>query len=128
VSGPERPPRVRVTAPVAGRPRRTTVISEIDEGTGVGEVYLRSLLRSQLRLALGLTVVLALTVGLLPVLFVTVPWLRHGHLLGVPAAWLLLGGCCYPVLLAIAWRYVRAAERNEHAFGDLVGHDPAGRE
>ncbi len=128
MSGPERPPRIRVTAPVAGRPRRTTVVSEIDEGTGVGEVYMHSLLRSQLRLALGLTAVLVLTVGLLPVLFVTVPWLRHGHLFGLPVAWLLLGVCCYPVLLAIAWRYVRGAERNERAFQDLVGHDLAGRE
>ena len=120
MSGVERPPRVRVTAPVAGRSRRTTVISEIDEGTGVGEVYMRSLLRAQLRLALQLTAVLLLTVGLLPILFLAIPWLRHGDVLGLPVSWLLLGACCYPVLLAIAWRYVRVAERNERAFGDLV--------
>lgn len=120
MSGPERPARVRVTAPVAGRSRRTTVVSEIDEGTGVGEVYMRSLLRAQLRLALQLTAALLLTVGLLPVLFLLVPWLRHGQVIGLPVAWLLLGAGCYPVLLAIAWRYVRVAERNERAFGDLV--------
>jgi len=110
-----------VTAPVAGRRRRATIASEIDEGTGLGEVYMRSLMRSQLRLALGQTAVLLLTVGLLPILFLLVPWLRHGRIDGVPVAWLLLGVCCYPVLLLIAIRYVHRAERNERDFNDLVG-------
>ena len=121
MSSPERPARVRVTAPVAGRRRRATIASEIDEGTGLGEVYMRSLMRSQLRLALGQTAVLLLTVGLLPILFLLVPWLRHGRIDGVPVAWLLLGVCCYPVLLLIAIRYVHRAERNERDFNDLVG-------
>lgn len=114
-------PRVRVTAPAAGRPRRTTVAREIDAQSPVGEVYMRSLVRSQLRLALGLLLVLVLTVGALPLLFVLVPWLQHGRVLGVPPAWLLLGGGCYPVIIALAVVYVRRAERNERAFQDLVG-------
>lgn len=114
-------PRVRVTAPAAGRPRRTTVAREIDAQSPVGEVYMRSLVRSQLRLALGLLLVLVLTVGALPLLFVLVPWLQHGRVLGVPLAWLLLGGGCYPVIIALAVVYVRRAERNERAFQDLVG-------
>jgi hypothetical protein len=112
---------VRVTAPVVGRPRRTTVAREIDAQSTVGEVYMRSLVRSQLRLALGLVLVLVLTVGALPLLFLLVPWLQHGRVLGVPLAWLLLGACCYPVILALAVLYVRRAERNERAFQDLVG-------
>lgn len=121
MTAPDRPTRVRVTAPVAGRPRRTTVVSEIDEGTGVGDAYMRSLLRSQFRLALGMTVLLMLTVGLLPFLFAHVAWLRHGHVAGLPLPWVLLGGGCYPVLLLIAWRYIHVAERNERDFQDLVG-------
>lgn len=117
----ERPARVRVTAPVQGRRRRTTVTSEIDEGTGVGEVYMRSLVRSQLRLALSRAAVLMLTVGLLPLLFATVPWLRQARVYGVPLAWLLLGVGSYPVLLLIALAYVHRAERNERDFHDLVG-------
>ena len=54
----EPPPRVRVRAPAAGRPRRTTVSHEIDAQSALGEVYMRSLVRSQLRLALGLLTVL----------------------------------------------------------------------
>lgn len=115
------PARVRVTAPTAGRSRRTTVVSEIDAQTEVGAVYMRSLIRSQLRLALGVTTMLVLTVGVLPVLLATIPWLRHVHLWGVPLAWIVLGGCCYPVLIALAVFYVRRAERNERDFHDLVG-------
>jgi hypothetical protein len=64
---------------------------------------------------------LALTLGLLPLLFATVPWLQHARVAGIPVAWLLLGGLAYPWLLALAVLYVRRAERNERAFRDLVG-------
>ena len=57
------PQRVRVTSPRAGRPRRTSIASEIDAQTELGEIYMRSLLRSQLRLALGIVLVLGCTVG-----------------------------------------------------------------
>jgi hypothetical protein len=123
MSGAPTPPpqRVRVMAPPARRPRRTTVPGEIDAQSALGEVYMRSLIRSQLRLALSNLVILVATVGALPLLFVLVPWLRHGRILGVPLAWLLLGVCCYPVILWLGVRYVRRAERNERAFQDLVG-------
>ena len=38
----------------------------------------------------------------------------------MPLAWGLLGFVVYPVLVAIGWWYVRAAERNERAFTDVV--------
>lgn len=119
---PEVPRRVRVTSPrpPSGRPRRMSVGSEIDAQTPVGEVYMRSLMRSQLRLALGVTALLGAGVGSLPALFAVLPSLRHHHLLGVPVPWLLLGFVVYPCLLALGWLYVRQAERNEQAFTDLV--------
>ena len=67
-----RPTRVRVTGPARVAPRARSVASEIDAQTELGEVYIRSLVRSQLRLALGVTAVLAVTVGGLPVLFAAV--------------------------------------------------------
>ncbi|UDY23785.1 hypothetical protein [Nocardioides sp. Kera G14] len=109
-------PRVRVTAPATARRRRTTVVSELDAQSPIGEVYLRSLLRSQLRLALGITAILVLTVGALPLAFALIPSLRHAHVL----AWILLGGCCYPVLIGLGIAYVRRAERNEQHFHELV--------
>jgi hypothetical protein len=115
--------RVRVTSPRAatGRPRRTSVASEIDAQTELGEVYMRSLIRSQLRLAVGTMLVLACTVGALPLLFDAVPASRRVHVLGIPLPWLLLAFLVYPFLMLLAWQYVRRAERTEDAFNDLVG-------
>jgi hypothetical protein len=96
------------------------VSSEIDAQTELGEVYVRSLVRAQLRLALEVTLALALTVGALPVMFVVVPASRTVHVLGVPLPWLLLGLLVYPFLVGLGWLYVRRAERNESAFSDLV--------
>jgi len=128
VSG-EPPRRVVVTAPPARRRRRTTITSEIDAQTQLGEVYVRSLVRAQLRLALVVCGVLGMTVGLLPVLFVVVPALGDVHLLGVTLPWVVLGVCCYPVLIALAAWYVRRAERNERAFVELLGaHQAPGRQ
>ena len=116
------PRRVRVTSPraSAGRRRTRSVVAEIDAQTQLGELYMRSLMRSQLRLAAGVTGLLALTVGLLPLLFVLVPATRTVHVAGVPLAWLLLGLGVYPLLVLLGWLYVRGAERNEQAFSDLV--------
>ena len=119
-----RPARVRVTGPRTARPRRTSIASEIDAQSPVGEVYMRSLIRSQLRLALGVVLLLALSIGSLPLLFELSPGLRRAHLLGVPVPWLLLGLGVYPVLIALARFYVRRAERNEDVFGDMVGGRP----
>ncbi len=114
--------RVRVTSPrgSAGRRRVPSVRSEIDAQTQLGEVYMRSLIRSQLRLALEVIGVLAATVGLLPALFVLVPGTRTASVVGVPLPWLLLGLAVYPCLIGLGWLYVRRAERNERAFSDLV--------
>lgn len=116
------PERVRVTSPrtAAGRSTRRSVASEIDAQTQVGEIYVRSLIRSQLRLALGVVVVLAGTLGVLPLVFDFVPWTRRVDVLGIPLPWLLLGGVVYPFLITLAWFYVRRAERNERSFHDLI--------
>jgi hypothetical protein len=114
--------RVRVTSPraVGARSRRPRPSSaEIDALTRLGEVYVQSLVRAQLRLAAYVVVLLALSVGLLPVLFRVLP-LDGVRLLGVPLPWLLLGVGVYPWLLLLAWWYVRRAEHNEAAFVELV--------
>jgi hypothetical protein len=115
-----RPERVRV----AGPPRRRTAPArtrDIDAETRLGGMYMGSLLREQLRLALGVLVTLAVTVGLLPLLFHLAPGLASVHLLGLPLAWLVLGVLVYPFLVLLGWVYVRRAERNERHFADLIG-------
>ena len=119
MSQPDPPERVRVTGP----PRRRTPAArttDIDAETPLGDMYMGSLLREQLRLALGVLTVLALTVGLLPLLFHLVPRLSGVGVLGLPLGWLLLGVAVYPWLLVLGWAYVRRAERNEDDFAELV--------
>ena len=116
----EPPPRVRVTGP----PRRRTAMTrvrEVDAETRLGSLYLGSLLREQLWLAVRTLGALALSLGLLPVVFALVPGLADVELLGLPLAWLLLGVAAYPLLVLLGWRYLRRAERNEDAFVELMG-------
>jgi hypothetical protein len=119
----DRPVRVRVTSPHTERqgirPRRSAA-SEIDAQSELGEIYVAALLRSQLRLALGTIAVLVGSIGALPVVFHLVPGLTSHHVFGMPVSWVLLAFACYPVLVLLAWRYVRAAERNEDQFTHVV--------
>lgn len=116
------PQRVRVTSPrtSAARARRVSIASEIDAQTQLGEVYVTSLIRSQLRLALGVAVALAVTLGGLPVVFTLVPAFRRATVLGVPLPWILLTVVAFAEIVALGWAYVRRAERNEDDFSDLL--------
>ena len=111
------PRRERVT----GEPRQVHRLPgqrtqwEIDEQTTLGAAYVRSLMRSQLRVGLTAFALLALPVVTLPLFFAT---LRNATVV-----WAVLGFGCYPPLVAIAWWYVRQAERNERDFARLVRGD-----
>ncbi|MGO4599624.1 hypothetical protein [Terrabacter sp. 2RAF25] len=119
-----RPPRtrVRVTSPrtSAARTRTVSIASEIDEQTRLGEVYITSLMRSQLRLALGVLLMLASTLGMLPLAFHLFPAIGRVDLLGVPLPWLLLTVVAFAEIITLGWVYVRRAERNEATFSDLL--------
>jgi len=121
VAPDEAPARVRITSPhTTARPRRRrTVEQEIDEETAIGEVYMRSLVRSQLRLGLAVAAALVILVGSLPLLFLLTD-LDAVRIGPVPLTWWLLGVVVYPVLFGVGWVFVRASERNERAFSDLV--------
>ncbi len=117
------PQRVRVTSPrMASRPRppSRSGTRDIVEQTGVGEVYTRSLLRTQLRLGLSAVAVVALGIGSLPAIFAVEPQLAAIRVLTVPLPWLLVGVAVYPLLVAVAWWHVRASERAERDFATLV--------
>ena len=116
------PERVRVTGPAR---RRSTAAAppgtrEIDADTALGAVYMGSLIRDQLRLALRILLVLALSLGGLPLVFHLVPELADATVVGVPLPWVLLGLLVYPWLIVLGWAFVRRAERHEHDFADLV--------
>jgi len=115
--------RVRVTSPWIERPRLrpfSTAASEIDAQSEVGEIYVGTLLRAQLRLAMSTLVALALTIGILPLVFTVAPGLTTHQLFGMPVSWGILAFGCYPVLVLLALRYLRLADRNERAFARVV--------
>ncbi|MEV5407825.1 hypothetical protein AB0K60_03155 [Thermopolyspora sp. NPDC052614] len=118
----DRPRRETVTSPrtLAARRPRHSPTREIDEQTQLGEVYMRSLVRTQLRLGLFVCTLLGCVVGGLPLLFLLVPGLRELKVLGLPLPWVLLGGLIYPLLVLGGYFYVRSAERNERDFAELV--------
>jgi hypothetical protein len=114
------PERVRVVLAGGRRSRPDPAAREIEEQTLVGEVLVRGLIRTQLALAVRLSVVVAVLFGVQPLLFAVVPGLAGTEVAGVQLAWLLLGVLAYPLVIGVAWTYVRAAERNEQDFADLV--------
>lgn len=123
-SGHEPPARrVRITHPRTEAARRVPArppVREIGEQTELGEVYMRSLIRSQLRLAL--TVCAATAAVLIGIALAGAVFTGFGrvHVLGIALPWLLLALLVYPVLIALAGYAVRQSESNERAFVHLV--------
>ena len=121
-SGPSR--RVRITSPrrEARRPgERRPPAQELEEQTGLGEVYLSALLKAQLRLSLAILLGIAVVVLGLPTLFVLVPATRDILIGPIPLPWLAVGVLIYPVVFIAARIYVHQAERIEREFSDLLG-------
>ncbi|UTT65635.1 hypothetical protein NMQ01_13130 [Janibacter sp. CX7] len=116
------PQRVRVTR--SRRPvrsvRRRTVREEIADESRLGSTYVNSLRRAQLHLSLGTIAVGLVTLGALPLLFALVPALRGTGVMGLPFAWVVLGLLVYPAVVLTARWYVRATERLEADFSELV--------
>jgi uncharacterized membrane protein len=111
--------RVRVTAPLsAARPARPS--RESAEESEVGQLFVRSLIRTQLRLALVVAGGFLLVLCAFPLLLAAVPGLADTRVAGVPFDWLLLGAGIYPVTGLSAWLYVRSAARNEARYRDLA--------
>jgi hypothetical protein len=134
VTGPEPPVeprtysgRVRVTSPLTTAPAhvRRSVRQEIDESTGIGEIYMRSLIRLQLRAALTVALTLVMSIGALPLVFLAFDAVTEFRVLGVPAPWLILGVAVYPGLFGLGWVYIRQAEKAERDFAGLVAPDDA---
>jgi len=118
--------RIRITSPLTTAPPhvRRTVQQEIDESTGIGEVYVRSLVRSQLRAALTVITTLMLTLGSLPVVFWLLDDLNTLELWNIPLPWIVLAVAVYPGLFLLGWLFVRQAERSERDFTTLLSPTP----
>ncbi|MFD7446105.1 hypothetical protein [Streptomyces sp. NPDC059909] len=123
MSAEQPPTREVVTGVPRGarrRPGHAPARSEISEQTPLGTVYVRSLMRSQLRAGLYALGVLALLVGTLPLLFAFPAAVLGSFSSPEPFVWAMLGVVVYPVMWLVARWYVRKAERNERDFTGLV--------
>lgn len=112
--------RVRVTAPRSA-PRPGGESREAAEESDVGQVFVLSLIRSQLRLALVVAVGFMLILCAFPLSLAAVPGLAETPVAGIPFDWLLLGAGIYPVIGLSAWLFIRSAARNEARYRDLAG-------
>ena len=126
----EKPQRTRVTSPrtTAARTRAVAPTFEIDSQSALGEIYLSSLLRAQLRLAAGVLAVVMGVLGSLPLVFRLFPGLTGIQVLNMPLPWVLLAFAVYPFLFLCGWTYVRRAERNERAFEAMLAQPRGQRE
>jgi hypothetical protein len=123
MNGLEPPRRTRITHPRTDAVRRAPVrpaSREIDEQTGLGEVYMSSLIRAQRRLGFVVCATVAVLLFGTALLGALSPRFVSARVLGMPLPWLLLGIVIYPVLIALARYTTRQAERNERAFSDLM--------
>ncbi|MFI1097604.1 hypothetical protein [Streptomyces sp. NPDC020917] len=115
--------RVAVTAPRRNRSGGWSAragAQDLHAQPRLGQIYLRALVRDQLRLALGVLAVLAVVLGGLPLAFALLPGLRTAEITGIRLPWLLLGAVAYPVMVGAAWFHVRHAERVERDFTDML--------
>lgn len=130
-TGPVPLPRVRVTAPQTAA-SRGGLGGAIGPSTGTGStpavrpqpseadrLFVRSLIRSQLRLAVVCALGFIVSLAVLIVIS-ALPALTDASWLGVPLPWLLLGLGAYPVVLGIAVLYRRASRRNESGYSSLA--------
>ncbi len=117
-SGPDERPARRVvvthprTAAARGAARRG-VRRDVREQTPLGVTMITSLRRAQLRLAVVVGLSVAIVLGGIPLLFLTVPAVRDARIGGLAVGWVLLGVIVFPFICGGGWYYVRAAERNE---------------
>ena len=91
-----------------------------DPASSIAAVYVRSLIRSQLRLAVTVAVGFAVATVLFVLAIALVPGLDDTYLAGVPVSWVLLGAGIYPLAITVGALYLRAAGRNEARYRSLT--------
>ena len=85
-----------------------------------GEVLLASLRRSQLRLAISIAAVFIFVMASVPLAYASLHSLHETAFLGVPALWLMLGFVVFILMITLGVIHVRATERYEQQFTDLI--------
>lgn len=118
-----RPAKVRITSPYTDAAQRIpsrSTMREIEQGSGLGEVYVHELVSAQRRLLAQVLLAMALFPGSVPLLLWALPGLRELHLAGFAATWIIVGGLTYPMIVGACVYFVRASERLEAQLGREV--------
>lgn len=123
---PGRPaaPRERVTLAHRRGTRMVRTRIEVQEQTQVGDALVRGLVRTQLGLALRLSLVVVSVVVALVLLNSAVPDLAALTVFGIRLNWLILAGVLCPLLYGVGRLYVRLAEQGERDFVRVVDSEP----
>ncbi|PPG26340.1 heavy metal transporter [Pseudoclavibacter sp. RFBG4] len=119
----DKPKRIRVSgdglkAGAASRRASSPPEVEVDE---VESFYAQELLRSQLRLGLGVLGAFIAVIAAMSLALAALPALNEETLMGYPLAWLIQAFGFYPVICVFAIIYVRAASSNEKRYFALLG-------
>ena len=102
----------RVTVNVTGARARDHRRKPPDTRADPGAAQVRTLIRTQARLALATSAIIFLLLAGLPLLFAFAPGLSHVRILGARLPWLILCGGVQPIWVVAAYRHVRLAERD----------------
>ena len=109
---------MRVTAPRNAKARRLP--ATVDAGGDPSAVYVRSLIRAQLRVAVVAAATFAVLLAATTAALTFVPQIRAATVVGIPIVWVVLGAAVYPLVLVVAILFVRAADRNEKRYRSLA--------
>ena len=112
--------RVRVTAPRSGESHATATGHPDLVRSDTETVYVRSLIRSQLRLAVVCAAGFVVSLGMLWLVLALAPGLDGVIVAGVPVSWLLLAFGGYPAIIAFALIFIVASSRNEAGYRSLM--------
>ncbi|MFC4907789.1 hypothetical protein [Actinomadura gamaensis] len=118
-SGAPRPVEAPYAGPYGDLDHDWNITADLDEQTELGAVFVRTLVRAQLRTALGTGGLVLAVVAALPLLEL-LPGLTRGRLLGLPLPWLVLAAGIQPLWVLAAHRQSRLAESAERDFVRLV--------
>jgi hypothetical protein len=119
----EKPARVAVRAPAGSRysrPRSVPDPDDLYQRDQYGETLLRSLIRAQVGVTIGVLLPAAAVVATYPLLSVLVPGVTRAMVGPLPLSVLVLGFGLYPPLVLLALAYVRLARRVEERFVKLL--------
>lgn len=77
------------------------------------EEFLKTIMRRQLRLSTGIASVFVLIIVAVPLLNRFVPAVMDAPFMGFTVGWFILGFAIFPILIALAWTFVRRSNAFE---------------